>query len=31
VADEVIVAKIPGRGLVKVRPSEGLHLMCSDL
>ena len=26
-ADEVIVAKIPERGLVKIKPSEGLHLI----
>jgi len=25
VADEVIVAKIPERGLVKIKPSEGLQ------
>jgi hypothetical protein len=31
VADEVAIAKIPKRGLVKARPSEGLHLISSLL
>ena len=31
VTEEVVVANIPKRGLVKVRPSEGLHLISSLL